>query len=99
MQSCATSYKYSYEEENSPLFEGDYSGQNMICVPGENPSIKVVSFNIEFAQNIDEAIELLKQEPLANADVILLQEMDEIGTESIAKSLNMSYNLPCHIPS
>ena len=91
MQSCATSYKYSYEEENAPLFAGDYIDQNIMCVPGDNPSIKVVSFNIEFAQNIDEAIALLKQEPLVDADVILLQEMDEKGTDSIAKSLNMSY--------
>ncbi|MFT4536747.1 MAG: endonuclease/exonuclease/phosphatase family metal-dependent hydrolase [Saprospiraceae bacterium] len=90
-QSCATSYKYSYEEENAPLFVGDYIDRKLICAPGDNPSIKVVSFNIEFSQNIDEAIELLKQEPLVDADVILLQEMDETGTDSIAKCLNMSY--------
>jgi len=91
LQSCVTSYKYSYEEENFPLFEGDYRQQTFRNISDSNPSIKVVSFNIEFAQNIDEAITLLQKAPLLSADVILLQEMDEKGTERLAKSLNMSY--------
>jgi len=90
-QSCATSYRYSYEDENSPAFAGDYRMDELKDFAGPHPSIKVVSFNIEFAQNIDEAIDLLKQEPLNTADVLLLQEMDETGTERMARSLNMSY--------
>lgn len=91
LQSCATSYKYSYEEVNLPLFEGDHRAHTAIADGSHYPTIKVVSFNIEFAQNIDEAINLLKEVPLNTADVLLLQEMDEQGTERIAKSLNMSY--------
>ena len=91
LQSCATSYKYSYEEENSPSFEGDYRLHSTLNDPVPYPSIKVVSFNIEYALNIDDALLLLQEEPLKSADVLLLQEMDEQGTERLAKSLNMSY--------
>jgi len=90
-QSCTTSYRYSYEEENQPEFKGDFRQQTIIENEESYPTIKVVSFNIKFAQNIEEAIVLLQQEPLNTADVILLQEMDEKGTERLAKVLNMSY--------
>ena len=53
--------------------------------------IKVVSYNIEFALNIDLALNILNREELKGADVLLLQEMDEKGTEAMARSLNMSY--------
>jgi len=50
--------------------------------------IKVISFNIKLAKNIDRAIYELKYYPeLKYADLILLQEMDEIGTDKIAKIL------------
>lgn len=88
-QSC-TSYKYSYEEENLPSFKGDYRDENSNN-ESSIKSIKVVSFNIEFANNIDGAITLLGQEPLKSADVILLQEMDEKGTKEIAENLQLNY--------
>ncbi len=91
LQSCATSYKYSYEVENSPVFKGDYRQYDTLQNGNNHPSIKVVSFNIEFARHIEKAIDLLRNEPLGNADVLLLQEMDEKGTEFLAKSLNMAY--------
>jgi endonuclease/exonuclease/phosphatase family metal-dependent hydrolase len=91
LQSCSTSYKYSYEEKNTPSFKGDYRYQSISPEINLASKIKVVSFNIEFSQNIDGAISLLQQYPLQSADVILLQEMDEKGTEEIAKSLCMSY--------
>ena len=91
LQSCSTSYKYSYEEENTPSFKGDYRSFNESPEINLSSKIKVVSFNIEFSQNIEGAISLLQQEPLNSADVILLQEMDEKGTERIAESLCMSY--------
>lgn len=53
--------------------------------------LKVVSFNIEFAQKIDSAITLLKNVDLVDADVFLFQEMDEKGTEEIAKRMALSY--------
>ncbi|MEM9819833.1 MAG: endonuclease/exonuclease/phosphatase family protein [Bacteroidota bacterium] len=54
--------------------------------------IKVISFNIEYAKKIDEAIEELRTTPtLQNADLLLLQEMDEGGTQRIADSLDFNY--------
>jgi hypothetical protein len=49
--------------------------------PAAEPSaLKVVTFNIRYAQEIDSAIVVLMQDPaLHDADVIALQEMDEDG--------------------
>jgi endonuclease/exonuclease/phosphatase family metal-dependent hydrolase len=55
-------------------------------------ALKVVTFNIRYAREIDSAIVVLMQDPaLHDADVIALQEMDEDGVERIAKALGMSY--------
>ncbi len=58
--------------------------------PKEN--IKVVSFNIEYSIHIDAAIQELQETPeLRNADLLLLQEMDETGVKRIADSLQYNY--------
>lgn len=55
-------------------------------------TITVVSFNIEYAREVDRAIRILKEEPeLRAADVVLLQEMTADATERIAGALGMSY--------
>ena len=52
--------------------------------------IRIVSFNIAFARNIDGAIQLLSSDTaLRRADVVLLQEMDAEGTRRIATALGM----------
>jgi endonuclease/exonuclease/phosphatase family metal-dependent hydrolase len=66
---------------------------------GERPSataprdrLRVVSFNIERALRVGQAIEVMEAEPsLRDADVILLQEMDEAGTRRVADAFGMSY--------
>jgi endonuclease/exonuclease/phosphatase family metal-dependent hydrolase len=53
---------------------------------------KVVSYNISFGQEIDLAArELAELEELREADIILLQEMDETGTAQIAHALGCNY--------
>lgn len=63
--------------------------------PGQAPAggpLRVVSFNIQFARNVDSAIALLAGEPaLAGASVLLLQEMDAPATSRIAAALGMHY--------
>ena len=61
--------------------------------PAAEPSaLKVVTFNIRYAREIDSAIAVLMQDPaLHDADVIALQEMDEDGVRRIAGALGMSY--------
>jgi endonuclease/exonuclease/phosphatase family metal-dependent hydrolase len=53
--------------------------------------LRVVSFNIAYALEIDRAIEVLRQEePLRGPDVLALQEMDAPGTERIARALGLN---------
>lgn len=54
--------------------------------------VRIVSFNIAFGECIDRAIALLASDAdLRRADVILLQEMDALGTQQIAGALGMAY--------
>lgn len=51
-----------------------------------------MSFNIEFAYQVDSAIALLASDPaLRGAHVLLLQEMDEVATRKVAEALNLWY--------
>jgi endonuclease/exonuclease/phosphatase family metal-dependent hydrolase len=78
----------NYLDALEPQFVGSYSNH-----PSDfSGTIKVVSYNISFANNIDRAIyELSEFEELKDADIILLQEMDETGTEAIAQALRYDY--------
>lgn len=74
----------------SPKFEGSYAPRG----PETDDTatrIRVVSFNIKLADRIAAAIEVLRSAPLRDADIISLQEMDETGTERIARALNLNY--------
>lgn len=54
--------------------------------------LRVVSFNVKYATHVERAIALLRgDEALRGADVVLLQEMDARGAQTIADSLAMSY--------
>ena len=58
--------------------------------PRLSDTLRIVSFNIEYALRIDSALAVLTQEPaLRNADVVLLQEMDAPATRYIARMLGM----------
>jgi len=64
-------------------------------VPVFKGTLTVVSFNIKFSDKIDRAeFELGTCESLKNADIVLLQEMDNVDTRKIAKSLR--YNYVCY---
>lgn len=70
------------------LHQGHYGGRSG-AVPD---SIVVVSYNIEYADDIDGAIADLGGDPqLAAADILLLQEMDADGTERLARTLGCNY--------
>jgi endonuclease/exonuclease/phosphatase family metal-dependent hydrolase len=58
--------------------------------PRPSDTLRIVSFNIEYALRIDSALAVLTEEPaLQNADVVLLQEMDAPATRYIARMLGM----------
>jgi endonuclease/exonuclease/phosphatase family metal-dependent hydrolase len=50
-----------------------------------------VTFNVKFAEEIDAAIALLRENPrLRDADLIALQEMDDRGVDRIAQALSLN---------
>lgn len=78
----------NYDDPEEPLYTGSY----VDTPPEEDGGIKVISWNIKFSEKIEEAIaELSTVEELQDADILLLQEMDEEGVEQIAKTLNYNY--------
>lgn len=78
----------NYPDSDRPLFSGQYSDGP----PDTNGVIKVVTWNIAFAKEVEQAIEEFRvNEALQGAGIILLQEMDEAGTEAIARELNYDY--------
>jgi endonuclease/exonuclease/phosphatase family metal-dependent hydrolase len=55
-------------------------------------TLRVVTFNIEFSLQIDRAIALMTSDSaMRDADIILLQEMNEQGTRRIAEAFGMGY--------
>ncbi len=77
-----------------PRFEARYAPPPPDATPAE---IRVVTFNLRYARQIDRAAEvLLESDSLRGADIIALQEMDDAGTERIARRLRMNY---AYLPS
>jgi endonuclease/exonuclease/phosphatase family metal-dependent hydrolase len=54
--------------------------------------MRVVTFNIKFAEHVDRAADLLSRPgPLLAADVLVVQEMDGRGTETLARALGLNF--------
>lgn len=86
----------NYDDPLGPRFEGQFAtGQ-----PDERATTKVVTYNIAQGRNVEQAIEEFHGlEPLQGADIILLQEMDEAGTEHMARALRLNYvYYPASVP-
>jgi endonuclease/exonuclease/phosphatase family metal-dependent hydrolase len=85
---CATA-KVNYTDAVGPRYASGEAGMVPLVTPA---TLRVVSFNVEYALEIDSAIALLRGAPdLRGADVLLLQEMDESGVSRIAGALGMQY--------
>jgi endonuclease/exonuclease/phosphatase family metal-dependent hydrolase len=86
LTSCRTGRNYPAPAE--PRYAG-------VAEPVDRPvpdTLRIVSFNIKYAERVDSALVVLTTEPeLRTADVLLLQEMDVNGTRTIAQRLNLSY--------
>ena len=55
-------------------------------------TLRVVTWNIQFGIEVEAASEALAEsDDLRTADIVLLQEMDEVGTESIARSVGVNH--------
>lgn len=78
----------NFVRADGPVFIGAYAPEP----PDFSGNLKVVTWNIKFAQEIDQAIgELQSQAELRGADFLLLQEMDETGVDAIARTLGYNY--------
>ena len=84
---CATGR--NYPDPNGPRYAG---GTGVATGHQDAAALRVVSFNIEYGLQVDSAIAVLAGDPtLRNADVILLQEMDDKGSRRVADTLGMWY--------
>jgi endonuclease/exonuclease/phosphatase family metal-dependent hydrolase len=84
LSACATAR--NYPDPEGPRYHGEFAGQEAL------PTIKVVSLNVKYSRRIATVIQLLREvESLRNADVIALQEMDDTGTEAIARALTLNF--------
>lgn len=81
---CAKAQNYT--EPDAPRYETRHGSARE---PGK--TLRVVSFNLKFAEKIDEAVALFRESSaLRDPDVLALQEMDGPGTERIARALGMN---------
>lgn len=78
----------NYTSRQSPLYTGRFASP---LIESDN-DIVVVSYNLRYAEAIDEAVEAFTVTgPLDEADIVLLQEMDETGTAELARRLGYNY--------
>jgi endonuclease/exonuclease/phosphatase family metal-dependent hydrolase len=73
----------------TPSFSGSYAPASVES--NRSAPLRIVTFNIKLGRRIDRAIEVLGSDSLAGADIIALQEMDELGVERIARALQLNY--------
>lgn len=86
---CATT-SMNYESPAGPRYAGNPNATIRQSRHGDR--LRIVSFNIAFARHVDSAIVVLNSDSaLRAADVILLQEMDDVGTRRVAEAVGMSY--------
>jgi endonuclease/exonuclease/phosphatase family metal-dependent hydrolase len=79
----------NYADPVSPRYAGS---ARVLTTPLDRDTIRIVSFNIEYARETRRAAELLSTvKSLRGADIILLQEMTAPSTRFLADSLHMRY--------
>jgi endonuclease/exonuclease/phosphatase family metal-dependent hydrolase len=80
----------NYVTTDGPRYAGDPPPH--IAAARLSDTLRIVSFNIEYALRPDSALVVLTSEPeLRAADIILLQEMDATTTRYLARMLGMWY--------
>lgn len=78
----------NYEQSDGPFFSGDFAPET----PVFNGAVKIVTWNIKYGDEVETAIRELTETPeLADADVLLLQEMHAPGVETMAEQLGYNY--------
>ena len=92
---CAT--RANFVDVAGPRYAADYARrrsapQRPSGAAPERGTLKVVSYNVRYGEKIEEAIDVLaRTRELADAQVILLQEMNPQGVDRIARELGCDY--------
>jgi endonuclease/exonuclease/phosphatase family metal-dependent hydrolase len=78
----------NYDDPLGPKYEGGFAEDK----PDFRGTIKVVTYNINQGLEVEQAIEEIHAyEALRDPDILLLQEMDEEGTQKMARALGHNY--------
>ncbi len=88
---CATAR--NYDDPAGPIVVGP----RVVPTHAGAGHVRLVTFNIKFAEHVDRAAALLSRPgPLLGADVLAVQEMDGPGTELLARALGLNF---VYVPS
>lgn len=78
----------NHSDEQGPLYRGNFAARPS----GAPREWIVVSYNLRYGQAVEEMIAAFQAtDPLARADIILLQEMHETGVSAVAQALGYNY--------
>lgn len=83
----ACSIEPNFLDPDEPRYDGDHTSGEPVL----GDVLRVVSYNLAFGREVEAAIAALETEPLAGADIVLMQEMDDDGVEAIAAALGLRY--------
>ncbi len=83
---CAAHYGRNFTLPDRPVYE-----ENAGFPAAASDTIRVVSFNVKYGQDVDRAIAQLEAPETAGAAIVLLQEMDSAGVREIADALGYNY--------
>jgi endonuclease/exonuclease/phosphatase (EEP) superfamily protein YafD len=72
----------------TPQFLGSYA---ILAADSTPAPIRIVTFNIKLARRIDRAVQVLDSDSLRGADILTLEEMDDVGVDRIARALHLNY--------
>jgi endonuclease/exonuclease/phosphatase family metal-dependent hydrolase len=83
---CACAAAVNYVDPTGPKYTG---GAGVVTDP--DSAIRIVSFNIAHGRHVERAIACFGVPPLRGADLVLLQEMDASGVETLSSALAMNF--------
>jgi len=88
LAACASALNYL--EPAGPWYESRFAPSSRPTRPAEAP-LRIVTFNIAFAREMDRALEVLQgSPPLRNPDLLVLQELDAPSVERVARALRLN---------
>ena len=77
----------NYLDPDGPRYAADYRSEPRTL----GSALRVVTYNLQAGEAVEVAIEALSTDPLADADVVLMQEMDADGVDRIAAAHDWAY--------